>query len=84
MGDVITRTVHIEKPQRNADGVNVSMVTICKDFTHQKLVVEKTGKPAEPAKGERWTPNIEFSIIMQQQPNGRWVVADLQGRPKEC
>ena len=84
VGDVITRTIDIEKPQRNADGVNVSTITICKDFTHQKIVEEKTGKPAKAKKGGEWTPNIEFSIIMQQQPNGKWAVADLQGRPKEC
>ncbi len=84
VGDVITRTIDIEKPQRNADGVNVSTITICKDFTQQRIVEEKTGKPAEPEEGERWTPNIEFSIIMQQQPNGRWAVADYQGRPKQC
>ncbi|MDU7384215.1 MAG: hypothetical protein E7L06_08955 [Schaalia turicensis] len=84
VGDVSFRKVVIEAPQRNADGVNVTTLTACKDFTHQKVIIEKTGKPADPGKGQKWEPTVEVSIIMQQHPNGRWVVADAQGEPKQC
>ena len=84
VGDTIFRSVSITPPQRNDAGVNVSTLTVCKDFTNQQVIIEKTGKPAETAKGKEWTPTVEISIIMQQEPSGQWVVADEQGGPKEC
>ena len=84
IGDAIFRSVSITPPQRNDAGVNVSTLTVCKDFTNQQVIIEKTGKPAETAKGQEWTPTVEISVIMQQEPSGQWVVADTQGGPKEC
>lgn len=84
VGDAIFRSVSITPPRRNDAGVNVSTLTVCKDFTNQQVIIEKTGKPAEVDKGQEWTPTVEISIIMQQEPSGQWVVADTQGGPKEC
>ncbi len=84
VGDAVFRSVSITPPQRNDAGVNVSTLTVCKDFTNQQVIIEKTGKPAEASKGHEWTPTVEISITMQQEPSGQWVVADTQGGPKEC
>ena len=84
VGDAIFRSVSILPPERNDAGVNVSTLTVCKDFTNQQVIIEKTGKPAEVDKGQEWTPTVELSVIMQQEPSGRWVVADEQGGPKKC
>ncbi|WP_297747436.1 hypothetical protein [uncultured Tessaracoccus sp.] len=84
VGNVSFRNVLITTPQRNSDGVNVATLTACKDFTHQKDIVEKTGTTADPGQGHQWEPTVEVSIIMQQHLDGRWVVADAQGKPKQC
>lgn len=84
VGDAIFRSVSILPPERNDAGVKVSTLTVCKDFTNQQVIIEKTGKPAEVDKGQEWTPTVEISIIMQQEPSGQWVVADEQGGPKKC
>ena len=84
VGDVSFRAVSITQPQRNDSGVNVATMTVCKDFTQQQVIVEKTGKRAAPGEGHQWSPTVEQSVVMQQVPSGRWVVADSHGGPKKC
>ena len=83
-GPISYRNVRISKPQRNKDGYNIAIVKACQDFSQVKFIVVATGKEAEDSKDPSWSRTIEATTVMEQQPNGKWVAADLQGEPSKC
>ena len=76
--------MRVSKPERNKDGYNIAVVKACQDFSKVKFIVVATGKEAEDSKDPSWSRTIEATTVMEQQPNGKWLVADIQGEPKEC
>ena len=83
-GSVSFRNVEISEPQRNKQGYNISTITACGDFSKVKFVHTKTGEETAESKDQSWSRTIEATTIMQQNPDGRWVVSDAQGKPKQC
>lgn len=83
-GDISFRKVKIAQPQENASGENISTITMCKDFSKHQIVEEATGKRVDAGEGREWVPTMQVSIIMQQNPDGNWVVSDGRGERKEC
>lgn len=83
-GDVSFRGVKISPPHKNDAGQNIATLTACKDFSKEEIIVEATGERARSSSGNTWAETVEVSIIMQQNPDGNWVVADSRGERKEC
>ncbi len=83
VGEVPFRDLQIDQPQKNAEGVEVAHVQVCKVFTEQHQVVEATGKPFV-RDDEELAKTMHISYVMQRHKGGRWVVAGGQGRGNQC
>ena len=83
VGEVSFRDLQIDQPQKNAEGVEVTHVQVCKVFTGQRQVLEATGKPFV-RDDEKLAKTMHISYVMQRQSDGRWVVASGEGKGNQC
>ena len=83
VGEVPFRDLHIDPPHKNADGVEITNLQVCKVFTKQREVLESTGKTFVE-EGVELAKTMHINYVMQRQSDGRWVVASGEGKGNQC
>ncbi len=83
VGEVPFRDLQIDPSHKNADGVEITNLQVCKVFTKQREVLESTGKTFVE-EGVELAKTMHISYVMQRKSDGRWVVANAEGTSNQC
>ncbi len=83
VGQLTFRGLVIDEAHTNEQSERIATLEVCKDFTQQKKVVEKTGGEFHES-GTSQAPTLLITYVMQRHPNGDWVVASGEGKATTC
>ena len=83
VGQLTFRGLVIDEAHTNEQNERIATLEVCKDFTQQKKVVEKTGEEFHDS-GTTQAPTLLITYVMQRHPNGDWVIASGEGKATTC